>query len=70
MEDIITKSQNDDDIQLVKIGLFGNNWDPKISNYKLFENELWMHDEILLRGSKIVIPTVLRNTSWHRCYER
>lgn len=60
MEDIIIKSQNDNDIQLVKIGLFENKWDPKISNYKLFEHELWMHDEILLRGNKIVIPTELR----------
>lgn len=60
MEDIITKSQNDDDILLVKMALSSKNWDSKVNNYKLFEHELWTHNEILLRGNKIVIPTELR----------
>uniref|UniRef100_A0A2H1VFE7 RNA-directed DNA polymerase n=1 Tax=Spodoptera frugiperda TaxID=7108 RepID=A0A2H1VFE7_SPOFR len=60
MEDIVDKSKSDEDIQLVKSALSGNNWDPKVNNYKLFEHELWLHGDILLRGNKIIIPTVLR----------
>lgn len=60
MEDIISESIKDVEIQLVKVGLSDKRWDPKVNNYKLFENELWVHEEILLRGNKIVIPRNLR----------
>ncbi|XP_052758219.1 uncharacterized protein K02A2.6-like [Galleria mellonella] len=60
MEDIIKASQKDNYIQLVKMGLAGKNWDPEVNHYKLFEHELWVHDDILLRGNKIVIPFELR----------
>ncbi|XP_026743690.1 uncharacterized protein K02A2.6-like [Trichoplusia ni] len=60
MDDITHKSQSDEDIQLVKLALSGNHWNPKITLYKVFEQELWMHNDILLRGNKIIIPKALR----------
>ncbi|XP_049874146.1 uncharacterized protein K02A2.6-like isoform X1 [Pectinophora gossypiella] len=60
MENIIIKSQEDEETQLVKVGLSDNSWDPKVNHYKLFKHELWVHDDVLLRGNKIVIPVELR----------
>lgn len=60
MRNIIEASQEDNEIQLVKEVLLNNNWSTRINSYKLFEQELWLHEDILLRGTKIVIPTKLR----------
>lgn len=53
-------SQTDSEIELVKKGLLHNDWDSKVNNFRLFEQELWLHDDILLKGNKIIIPTALR----------
>lgn len=51
----------DTEIQKVKEGIYNNNWDETVKTYKLFANELCFCGEILLRGTKIVIPKELRN---------
>lgn len=57
---IIEASNDDEEFKLVKEALINNNWDDAVNHYKLFQHELWLHDGILLRGNKIVIPTKLR----------
>lgn len=47
-------------MQKVKTGIFQNNWDSDVSNFKIFNSELCFYKNILLRGNKIVIPTKLR----------
>lgn len=54
-------SHSDKEFKLVREGLINNNWDTSLNIYKLFENELWMYEGILLRGNKIVIPSKLRS---------
>ncbi|CAK1581829.1 unnamed protein product [Parnassius mnemosyne] len=56
----IIEASNDDEFKLVKDALMNNAWDASINNYKLFQHELWLHDGVLLRGNKMVIPTKLR----------
>lgn len=60
LHEIRSVSLEDHEIKLVLRGLFNNDWDDSISHYKLFEHELWSHEDILLRGTKIVVPTQLR----------
>lgn len=60
LQEITESSQGDSDIQKVKEGLYKNNWDETVKAYKIFQNELCFHGDILLRGTKIVIPTNLR----------
>lgn len=60
LKTISDTSQTDQDFLLIQEGLTNNNWNPQVNNYRLFESELWLHDNILLRGNKIVIPTKLR----------
>lgn len=60
LEEIKIASQADSDFVMVERGIREGNWDVNINNYRLFQNELWLHDTILLRGTKIVIPTSLR----------
>lgn len=57
---ISEKSRSDNEFSLVREGLNNRKWDASINHYKIFENELWLHGNILLRGSKIVIPLELR----------
>lgn len=61
LEDIEENSSRDAEIQKVKEGVYQNKWDESVKNYKIFENELCFYGEILLRGTKIVIPKTLRN---------
>lgn len=51
---------SDQQILKVKEGIFNNNWDESVNNYKIFQTELCFHNNILLRGNKIVIPQALR----------
>lgn len=60
LKSIVEASDNDNEISLVKEALLNNNWNSLVSSYKLFHHELWLHDGVLLRGNKIVIPTKLR----------
>lgn len=61
LQEIRSASLEDHEIKLVLKGLFHGDWDASINNYKLFEHEFWSHEDILLRGTKIVVPTKLRN---------
>lgn len=53
--------KEDKEFNLVRNGVYNNNWDQAVNNYKVFEQELCFQDELLLRGSKIVIPNKLRS---------
>lgn len=55
-------SSVDEEIQLVRKGLFEKVWDPVVNNFKIFETELCFTGNILLRGTRIVIPKLLRPT--------
>lgn len=52
--------EGDQELAFVRNGLYNNNWDPSVQNYKMFEHELCFQDNLLLRGNKIVIPSNLR----------
>lgn len=60
MNQIIEYSQQDPEIQMVKEGLLKGNWDEAVKAYKIFQSELCLYEDILLRGTKIVIPLKLR----------
>ncbi|XP_038221597.1 uncharacterized protein K02A2.6-like [Zerene cesonia] len=60
LKDIEEHSRIDDNIQKVKQGIFNKKWDDAVKSYKLFQNELCFFGDILLRGTKIVIPIQLR----------
>lgn len=60
IKDIEEHSKTDTDIQKVKHGIFSRKWDDSVKGYKLFENELCFFGDILLRGTRIVIPKQLR----------
>lgn len=59
-EELKLAVQADEEINLVKKGVLKGDWDNKVNNYKIFDSELWLHEDILLRGNKIVIPSKLR----------
>lgn len=61
LTEIEEQSKRDTEIQKVKEGLYDKKWDESVKIYKLFENELCFYGDILLRGTKIVIPKALRN---------
>lgn len=60
VHDIIKSSESDIEITNVKKGIYNNQWDESVKNYKLFEDELCFYENVLLRGNKIVIPQTLR----------
>lgn len=60
LNEIEEKSKCDDIIQAVKKGIYENNWAEEVKRYKIFETELCFAGEILLRGTRIVMPQVLR----------
>ncbi|CAG9137613.1 unnamed protein product, partial [Plutella xylostella] len=53
--------ENDQELALVRNGLYNQVWDQNVQNYKIFEHELCFQDELLLRGNKVVIPSSLRS---------
>ncbi|XP_046964591.1 uncharacterized protein K02A2.6-like [Vanessa cardui] len=61
LQEISECSRQDSEIQKVKEGLYKNIWDESINTYKIFQNELCFQGDMLLRGTKIVIPTNLRS---------
>lgn len=61
MEEIVRYSSEDPEIQKVKEGVFHNKWDEEVKLYKIFQNEFCFYEGVLLRGSRIVIPTKLRD---------
>jgi transposase InsO family protein len=61
IKEIISKSQDDSEIDDVILALKSGNFNnPAIKQFKPFQIELCEHANILLRGTKIVIPKSLR----------
>nr|XP_026493651.1 uncharacterized protein K02A2.6-like [Vanessa tameamea] len=60
LQDIIKYSEMDQEILKVKEGIYNNAWDDIVKNYSLFKEELCFYEGLLLRGTRIVIPTQLR----------
>uniref|UniRef100_A0A2H1X000 RNA-directed DNA polymerase n=1 Tax=Spodoptera frugiperda TaxID=7108 RepID=A0A2H1X000_SPOFR len=61
LQDIMAHSRQDAEIQAVKNGLYNNQWSDLTKGYKLFQDELCFYEDILLRGTKIVMPQKLRD---------
>lgn len=69
LKDLTEASLEDEEIRLVKEGLLNNEWDDSIKKYRIFATELWLHEDLLLRGNKIVIPTKLRKRVLEAAHE-
>lgn len=61
MSEVIRCSQNDEEIQRVKLALNDDCWE-NIKPYAPFKAELCFSQDVLLRKNKLVIPEVLRQT--------
>lgn len=61
LQEITECSRQDAEIQAVKKGLYNNQWDDSTKSFKIFQDELCFYEDILLRGTKIVIPQKLRD---------
>lgn len=59
-KEIIECSEADQEINKVRDGLYNQNWDESVKNYKLCAEEFCFYEDILLRGNRIVIPQDLR----------
>lgn len=69
LQEITEHSKQDLEIQKVKEGIYNNNWDETVKIYKIFQNELCFYGDILLRGTKIVIPIKLRKRVLQAAHE-
>lgn len=58
--EIESVSAKDADIDAVREALTGGEWSERAMPYKAFENEFCFRDDILLRGTLIVVPMELR----------
>ncbi|XP_026729556.1 uncharacterized protein K02A2.6-like [Trichoplusia ni] len=62
-------SRQDAEIQAVKNGLYSNQWNDLTKGYKIFQDELCFYQDILLRGTKIVMPQKLRDPTLRIAHE-
>lgn len=69
LSEIQSKSAADEVIQAVKAGMSDNIWTETTMQYKLFTTELCFAGEILLRGTRIVMPELLRNRTLDLAHE-
>lgn len=60
MNEIIQRSQEDEELQGVKTALHDGKWEGSIKKYAPFRGELCFANEILLRKNRIVVPQDLR----------
>lgn len=67
--EIETVSQQDNEIQAVKNAMDTNEWTGKALAFKPFEMELCFAGNILLRGTRIVIPQSLREQTLQLAHE-
>lgn len=65
LQEISTESAKDDTIQAVKAAVYENIWNERALPFKRFETELCFEGEILLRGTRIVLPVCF----WDRALE-
>lgn len=69
LKDLTEASLEDAEILLVKEGLLNDKWDNSVNKYRIFATELWLHNDVLLRGNKIIIPTKLRKRVLEAAHE-
>ncbi|XP_053692225.1 uncharacterized protein K02A2.6-like [Sabethes cyaneus] len=62
MSEVIQFSREDKEIQQVKQALQDDKWEGELKRYAPFKSELCFANEVLLRGSRIVVPVQLRQT--------
>lgn len=67
--EIIEHSLNDPLIVAVKAALYDNIWPEELKPFKLFATELCFAGDILLRGTRIVMPTTLREQTIQLAHE-
>lgn len=60
LADIKKTARVDDAFKAVKQALETDNWPKELQRYAAFQDELMFQDEMLLRGSRIVVPQALR----------
>lgn len=69
LKEIETCSLGDEEILKVKEGIFNNVWHDSINYYKNIQNELCFNGNILLRGTRIVIPSNLHQRVLEAAHE-
>lgn len=69
LKEIMDFSKQDEEIQKVKDGIYNKKWKEEVKQYKFFENELCVYENILLRVTRIVIPEKLRNRVLRAAHE-
>lgn len=69
LAEIEEASKSDVEIQAVKEALFRNEWSDAAVAFKPFETELCFAGDILLRGTRIVMPKSLRERSLELAHE-
>ncbi|XP_035901959.1 uncharacterized protein K02A2.6 isoform X2 [Anopheles stephensi] len=69
LKEIEQASEADEIIQAVRQGLEKDVWSEDTSSFKTFSTELCFADKILLRGTRIVIPNLLRERTLHLAHE-
>lgn len=69
LQEIEKESLNDGAIKAVRKGIFNKEWKDVALPFKPFESELCFSDNILLRGTKIVIPEILRSRVLEAAHE-
>lgn len=62
-------SEKDEEIIKVKKGVFSDQWDTSVNQFKIFQTELCFHEGILLRGNRIVVPCPLRRQVLEAAHE-
>lgn len=60
LEKVALESVKDEVIQEVKNSLASGNWPVSVKNYQPFADEMYVHDRVLVRGHRLVLPNSLR----------
>lgn len=69
LNEIEASSSKDDEVSKVKRGIFNEDWHESINCFKIIRNELCFCGDILLRGTRIVIPKDLRQRVLEAAHE-
>lgn len=69
LETISEHSERDSIIQGIKAGIYDEDWNEEVMKYKVFHTEFCFSGEILLRGTKIVVPQSLQKNIMELAHE-
>lgn len=69
LSEIQEQSLLDAEIQAVKTGIYEDQWTDEIKLFKIFSTELCFAGDILLRGTRIILPKVLRMKALELAHE-